>query len=184
MYLYLVRHGQTNDNFNNIVQGRVDNPLNDVGRAQAKETGLKLKSLNIPFDKLLYSPLKRAKESALIINSILNIKDYGEEFDLIEREFGNLEGLDVAYMRKIVLDPNFKKIGFETDEEIINRVKNCIDNITKQGENILIVCHSHTIKALLSYIDNKNFSFDYPLLNAQVVKIEYKDNKYTVKDII
>ena len=158
MYLYLVRHGQTDDNFKSIVQGRVDNPLNDVGRSQAKETGLKLKSLNIKFDKLLYSPLKRVKESALIINSILNIKDYGEEFDLIEREFGNLEGLDVAYMRKIVSNPNFKKIGFETDEEIINRVKSCIDKITNEGENILIVCHSHTIKALLSYIDNKNYN--------------------------
>ena len=184
MHLYMVRHGQTNDNFNNIVQGRIDNPLNEVGKAQAKETGLKLKSLNINFDKLLYSPLKRAKESAMIINSILNIKDYNEEFDLIEREFGNLEGLDVAYMRKIVQDPSFKKIGFETDEEIINRVKNCIDKITEQGENILIVCHSHTIKALLSYIDNNSFNFDYPLLNAQVVKIEYKNNKYAVKDII
>ena len=184
MHLYLVRHGQTDDNFKSIVQGRIDNPLNDVGRAQAKETGLKLKTLNIPFDKLLYSPLKRAKESASIINSILNIKDYNEEFDLIEREFGNLEGLDVAYMRKIVQDPNFKKIGFETDEEIINRVKNCIERISTQGENILIVFHSHTIKALLSFIDNKNYNFDYPLLNAQVVKIEYKNNKYTIKEII
>ena len=104
MYLYFVRHGQTDDNFKSIVQGRIDNPLNDTGRAQAKETGLKLKALNIPFDKLYTSPLKRAKESAEIINEVLNIKDMCEEFDLIEREFGNLEGLDVAYMRKIVLD--------------------------------------------------------------------------------
>jgi probable phosphoglycerate mutase/uncharacterized phosphatase len=107
-----------------------------------------------------------------------------EEFDLIEREFGNLEGLDVAYMRKIVLDPNFKKIGFEDDETIINRVKECIKRISKTGENILIVCHSHTIKAFLTYVDNSKFNFDYPLLNAQVVKIECKNDKYRVIDII
>ena len=184
MYLYLVRHGQTNDNFNNIVQGRIDNVLNDTGRAQARETGLKLKSLNVNFDKLYYSPLKRAKESAEIINEILNINDINEEFDLIEREFGNLEGLDVTCMRKIVLDPSFKKIGFEDDETIINRVKKCIDKLSKTGENILIVCHSHTIKAFMSYVDNTKYNFDYPLLNAQVVKIECKNDKYRVIDII
>lgn len=184
MHLYLVRHGQTDDNFKSIVQGRVDNVLNETGKAQARETGLKLKSLNIKFDKLYYSPLKRAKESAEIINEVLNIKDMCEEFDLIEREFGNLEGLDVAYMRKIVLDPNFKKIGFEDDETIINRVKECIEKISKTGENILIVCHSHTIKAFLTYVDNSKFNFDYPLLNAQVVKIECKNDKYRVIDII
>ena len=184
MYLYLVRHGQTNDNFKSIVQGRIDNPLNDIGRSQAKETGLKLKKLNIKFDAIYSSPLIRAKESAEIINKELNIGSVEVCFDLIEREFGNLEGLDVSYMRKICNDPSFKKVGFETDEEIINRVKNCIPKLAENKENILIVCHSHTIKALLSYIDNTKYNFDYPLLNAQVVKIEYKNDKYEVLDII
>ena len=70
MYIYLVRHGQTDDNFKSIVQGRIDNPLNDVGRNQAKATGLKLKDLNIKFDSIYSSPLIRAKESASIINFI------------------------------------------------------------------------------------------------------------------
>jgi broad specificity phosphatase PhoE len=184
MHLYLVRHGQTDDNFKSIVQGRIDNPLNDVGRSQARATGMKLRDLNIKFDHIYSSPLKRAKESASIINDILKVGEVIEYFDLIEREFGSLEGLDVSYMRSLVKDPNYKPVGFESDDVIINRVKNAVDEISKTGENILIVCHSHTIKALLSYIDNTKFNFDYPLLNAQVVKVEYKNNKYIVQDII
>ena len=184
MHLYLVRHGQTDDNFKSIVQGRIDNPLNDVGRSQARTTGIKLKDLNIKFDHVYSSPLKRAKESASIINDILNIGSVEVIDDLTEREFGNLEGLDVSYMRSLVKDPNFKPVGFESDKEIIDRVKTCVDNLVKSGENILIVCHSHTIKALLSYIDNTKFNFDYPLLNAQVVRIEYKNNNYIFQDLI
>ena len=184
MYIYLVRHGQTDDNFKSIVQGRVDNPLNDVGRGQAKATGLKLKDLNIKFDSIYSSPLIRAKESASIINSILNIGDLIVDENLTEREFGNLEGLDVSYMRWLVTRPDFKKVGYETDEEIISRVKKAVDNISKKGENILIVCHSHTIKSLLVYIDSKNYSFDYPLLNAQVVKVKVENNDYKIEEII
>ena len=87
-------------------------------------------------------------------------------------------------MRSLVKDPNFKPVGFESDEEIINRVKDFIDTIYTDGENLLLVCHSHTIKALLTYIDNKKYSFDFPLLNAQVVKIEYDGKNYKVVDII
>ena len=184
MHIYLVRHGQTDDNFKSIVQGRIDNPLNDVGRAQAKETGLKLKDLHINFDRIYSSPLIRAKESASIINNILNIGEIIVDEELTEREFGNLEGLDVSYMRWLVTNPNFKRVGYEDDEVIINRVKNAIDRISLTGNNILIVCHSHTIKSLLVYIDKEKYSFDYPLLNAQVVKIKVENNSYVVEDII
>ena len=184
MHIYLVRHGQTDDNFKSIVQGRIDNPLNDVGRGQAKATGLKLKELNIKFDYIYSSPLIRAKESASIINNELKIGDVIVDEELTEREFGNLEGLDVSYMRWLVTRPDFKKVGFETDEEIIERVKNAVDRLSKKGKNILIVCHSHTIKALLVYIDKINYSFDFPLLNAQVVKISCNKGAYKVEDII
>lgn len=184
MHIYLVRHGQTDDNFKSIVQGRIDNPLNNVGKSQAAQTGNKLKDLNIKFDYIYSSPLIRAKQSAQIINEILNIGDIIVDENLTEREFGNLEGLDVSYMRWLVTRPDFKKVGYETDEEIISRVKKAIDEISKKGENILIVCHSHTIKSLLVYIDKNNYSFDFPLLNAQVVKIRVENGCYNIEEII
>ena len=184
MYLYFVRHGQTDDNFKNIVQGRIDNPLNDIGRSQAKQTGLKLKNMNIKFDHIYSSPLIRAKESASIIAKELNNKDLTVVDGLIEREFGSLEGLDVSYMRYLVQQKDFKAENFESDEEIINRVSNCVSELTKTGENLLLVCHSHTIKAMLIYINKDKYGFDYPLSNAQVVKIKYDGKNYIIEDII
>lgn len=184
MYLYFVRHGQTDDNLNNIVQGRIDNPLNETGKNQAEEVGLKLKGLNVKFDKIYSSPLQRAITSAEIINHILKVGEVLIHQNLIEREFGHLEGLDVSYMRWLVTNPNFKPDGYETDEEIIKRVEKCARELSREGENILLVCHSHTIKALLVYINKDKYGFDYPLLNAQVVKIKYDNNKYIVEDII
>ncbi len=35
MRIYLVRHGQTDDNIKNLMQGWKDTPLNDQGRLQA-----------------------------------------------------------------------------------------------------------------------------------------------------
>lgn len=39
----VVRHGQTDWNFKKLIQGRLNNPLNDTGRSQVKQTGLVLK---------------------------------------------------------------------------------------------------------------------------------------------
>ena len=58
--IYLVRHGQTNDNKNHIIQG--NKSLNRTGRKQVKETAFSLK--DIKFDVCFCSPLKRTKQTA------------------------------------------------------------------------------------------------------------------------
>lgn len=184
MNLYLVRHGETDWNKKEIVQGRIDNPLNETGKKQALATGEKLKIMNINFDYIFSSPLIRAKESALIINNILNVKNFSVRENLTERQFGEIEGMKICEMKKIVKTFTEPPKGFETDFEIINRVQNEINEIVKMGENILIVCHSHTIKSLLVSIDPINYNFNYPLKNAEVVNIEYINNQYIIKGIL
>lgn len=184
MNLYLIRHGQTDWNIQEIVQGRIDNPLNEVGRNQAVAAGKKLKELNVKFDIIYSSPLARAKESAEIINSILYINDYRVEPDFTEREFGELEGMDCSDMRKLVASIKEKPKGYETDEEIIKRVRTKVDEIVNEGENIIIVCHSHTIKSLLISIDPINYNFMSKLDNTNIVKINYINGKYNILGII
>ena len=88
--IYLTRHGQTDWNVQKKVMGRCDEPLNENGREQARQTKELLS--NISFDLIICSPLLRAKETAQIINSDRNIKiDFDDR--IIERDFGELEGL-------------------------------------------------------------------------------------------
>lgn len=63
--LYIVRHGQTNWNVLNKIQGQADIPLDMIGISQAYE----LKKLVCPLslDLILTSPLKRAVKTAEII---------------------------------------------------------------------------------------------------------------------
>ncbi|MBT9177557.1 MAG: Phosphoserine phosphatase 1 [Firmicutes bacterium] len=62
----LVRHGETDHNKNNIMQGHLDVPLNDTGRAQAKHLARHLAS-RYRIEHIYSSPLLRAFSTAEII---------------------------------------------------------------------------------------------------------------------
>ena len=65
MLLYVIRHGETNLNINHIVQGWVDEPLNEKGRELAHVTGRAMRGIH--FDRCISSPLSRAVETAEIV---------------------------------------------------------------------------------------------------------------------
>ena len=58
----LVRHGQTDWNFQEIIQGREDIPLNEVGKKQASQSAAALQAES--WDIIISSPLIRAQETA------------------------------------------------------------------------------------------------------------------------
>lgn len=66
---YLIRHGESEDNVNNIATGWSDTPLTDTGRAQARRTGRYLSEVNFRF--FYSSDLTRAIQTANIINARL-----------------------------------------------------------------------------------------------------------------
>lgn len=56
----LVRHGETNENVQGIVQGQLDTLLNAVGVQQAQRTGAALQVE--PVTRIISSPLQRTKD--------------------------------------------------------------------------------------------------------------------------
>lgn len=83
--LYVTRHGETDWNLYGKVQGKADIELNAKGIEQAKETMEKLKEESIDF--IICSPLKRARQTAEIINLEKNIHIVFDE-RISERDFG------------------------------------------------------------------------------------------------
>lgn len=71
MDIYITRHGQTDWNVDHKVQGKADIDLNSVGIEQAKSTKQKLDNEKI--DLIICSPLKRASQTADVINNGRNI---------------------------------------------------------------------------------------------------------------
>jgi broad specificity phosphatase PhoE len=90
MELILIRHGETIWNKDGRVQGLSDIELSDVGLNQAHKLALSIQDINI---KAIYSsPMKRAYQTAQIINEIHNAPIYLEP-GLMEMDQGDFEGL-------------------------------------------------------------------------------------------
>ncbi|MBO6300185.1 MAG: histidine phosphatase family protein, partial [Lachnospiraceae bacterium] len=71
--LWFVRHGETVWNVENKICGATDSPLTELGHQQAIATAEKIKEMGIRADKILYSPLSRAKDTAVHISEICGI---------------------------------------------------------------------------------------------------------------
>lgn len=71
MNIYVVRHGQDEDNANGILNGHRDMPLTELGKEQAKQLAQKIKDTNIVFDKAYSSPLQRAYITGKTITDVL-----------------------------------------------------------------------------------------------------------------
>ncbi len=89
MNLYVIRHGQTEWNVMKKMQGSIDIPLNKKGIKQAYITKKNLDHISI--DVIFCSPLKRAKQTAEIINKGRNLEIIYDE-RLKERNYGEFEG--------------------------------------------------------------------------------------------
>ena len=85
-HLYFVRHGQTVWNVENKICGATDIALTDLGHQQALDTGRKMVEQSIQADQILYSPLIRARDTALHISEITGIEAM-EEPRLTEQNF-------------------------------------------------------------------------------------------------
>jgi 2,3-bisphosphoglycerate-dependent phosphoglycerate mutase len=109
--LFLVRHGQSEWNSQNRFTGWVDVNLSDQGRAEAKKSGEMLNALNINIDFFYTSFLRRAINTLEIILGEIN-KDninYIKAWELNERHYGSLTGLDKDEVKKKLGEELFKK---------------------------------------------------------------------------
>ncbi len=94
--LYLVRHGQTEENAAHILQGHMPGHLSHEGIAQAQALRDELK--NIRFDALLCSDLKRCMDTAMILNEPHGLPLESTPL-LRERDWGPFTGMDILKAR-------------------------------------------------------------------------------------
>ncbi len=183
MKICLVRHGETDFNKKTLIQGHTDNPLNDTGLAQARATAKWFVENDPSFDVIIASNLSRAKDTANIIATAINYEGIIEENEgFIERNFGKLEGTLISDEFYNILYTDFS-YEFEKNEEICGRTMTALNDVVQRhkDKNILIVCHAHTIKSIISSID-ESYDFRLSLVNCSVNYIEY-DGKFRISKI-
>jgi broad specificity phosphatase PhoE len=164
--IYYVRHGLTQWNVEQRLQGRKDIPLNDQGRAQALHCGEILRQL---LDRdaadpasIVYvsSPLIRARETMELMRSALGLDPsrYEIEGRLAEISFGEWEGLTYAEILardKALLDERerdkweFLPPRGESYAQLMRRVEAWY---VRQNANTVVAAHGGTARALIAHL--------------------------------
>ncbi|WP_237233102.1 histidine phosphatase family protein [Rothia nasisuis] len=155
--IMLIRHGQTDWNKNHLMQGSSDIPLNETGRAQAHQTADSLKARGLEFDVIVSSPLSRAKETADIIGAAFGLTVGATYEGLIERGYGEAEGLDIsAEARK---EPDAFYSGVESERSVYVRGIRVLRQIARDypGQRVIAVSHGSLIRRTLSATHGREF---------------------------
>jgi probable phosphoglycerate mutase len=102
--VYFVRHGQTDWNAENRLQGQADIELNALGREQATQNGRKLAGL-IPDPKafdFVASPMKRTRATMELVRAAMGLDPYAYRTDprLVEVNFGDWQGFTYAELEQ------------------------------------------------------------------------------------
>lgn len=143
---YMIRHGQTEANATRIMAGSVDSPLTAIGRQQALEASKVVAALDVKPAAIFHSNLSRARDTALTINTALNVPTHEDE-NLAEIHAGVLEG--APYEECIQLFESWPHVeGGEHPQNFFERVrKGKSDAIDQFDEPVLIVCHGGVMRA-------------------------------------
>lgn len=146
--LVLVRHGQTDWNLQGRIQGRSDVPLNDVGRAQALDAGLRLVADR--YDAIVSSPLIRAAETARIIGEQIGIAEVELLDALVERDYGAAEGMTGSEI-EAAFGPDRIVPGRERRSAVVARVRPALIELAERrpDQSIIVVSHGGVIGSLV-----------------------------------
>ena len=158
--LYIVRHGETEWNIENKLQGWMDSALTNKGIEHSLRLQKRLEPVN--FTIIYSSPSGRAVHTANLIKGLQNIEIIPVEH-LKEIHLGSWEGKTHDEVK--LLEPehyeNFWNAPHlyvadtgETFEQLHQRVKNFLSSLVAKhtNGNILIVTHTVFIKMLLAYV--------------------------------
>ncbi|MGB3910025.1 MAG: histidine phosphatase family protein [Pseudolysinimonas sp.] len=148
MIVAFIRHGQTEWNRRGLLQGSSDIPLNETGREQAHHAFMTLRSR--PWDAVVSSPLQRARETAQIIAEGLDIPLGTAYPQLIERDYGPLEGTSAAAAIERWPDRDYP--GAEALDAVATRGEAALAAIARDIPDgaVLVVCHGTIIRYTLA----------------------------------
>lgn len=147
--LILIRHGRTDANRRQLLQGHLDNPLDDVGRSQAAQIARRIGHI----DRLVSSPLLRARETSEFLTMPFEIDNRW-----IEVNFGDYDGLPLSSISSTEwhrwrTDATFAPPSGESQLAVFERVQeSCTElSASARSENIAIVSHVSPIKAAIAW---------------------------------
>lgn len=195
--VYLIRHGETEDNKNKIFQGWRDSILTDAGHNQAQKLANNFSGKNI--SAIYTSDLKRTCETAKYLEEKLGLKAKKSKA-LREHNLGLFEGWewqsDLNEMLKDLWKEylsarekgnlKWNKHNGESLYEFQERVRKFFKYLDKNHDkdNVILVTHGGTKNRILEVLEIKPTEEEYiPFENTSVTTLIKKGSSYTIKKI-
>lgn len=181
--IYIIRHGKTEMNRANVLQGRSDLPLNEEGVRQAEAAAEKLRG--VAFSHVFTSPLARAVQTARIVapGTAPIVDDR-----LTEMDYGPYEGMDLkdpapelrAFFSDFVHNPAPE--GMEPLASVAARVGEFLEEVRHLPGNILISTHAIAMKGALECLtpDSKGGYWSKYIGNCAIYVAENADGRIGV----
>lgn len=193
MSLIVMRHGETLFNKMGVLAGWTNVALSNLGKQQVIRTIPVLKSVNI--QKIFTSDQQRTIETANIIKKELQKNNPIVSSEALkERHYGILTGKSKSELNNLYSPQTVQswRRGYydrppygENLEDVKMRVSNyyqanikpCLEN----QQNILVVSHSNTLRALFVHLklkDEKTIE-NFDIKNCQIIHIDWKNCKFS-----
>ena len=176
MKLYVVRHGETIENANNCLVGRLYTSLTEKGINQAKQVSEYFKDKNI--DLIVSSPLDRCKKTAEIISQNKIPIIYSDS--LLGRDHCEFTGKprdSIDFDEYWNYNKNIQYKKAESVRQLYDRVAKLIEELkmTYKDKNIIIVTHSGIMRVLYYYfkgIPKDGILSEITIKNCEVFEYE------------
>ncbi|MBK9181149.1 MAG: histidine phosphatase family protein [Acidimicrobiales bacterium] len=150
--LILVRHGRTAANAGGLLLGRLDPPLDEVGRRQAEALAAALPA----GARLVSSPLRRARQTAEAIAAGGTPVEIDDRW--VELDYGEYDGVPLGDVPSEVwarwrAEPGFAPSGGESLADLGTRVRAACDDLVPvaSGADVVVVSHVSPIKAAVAW---------------------------------
>jgi 2,3-bisphosphoglycerate-dependent phosphoglycerate mutase len=166
--LVLTRHGQSEWNLKNLFTGWKDVDLTEVGIAEAKAAGRKLKAQGITFDVGFTSDLKRAQRTMTLMleemgqagipvikNVALNERDYGDLSGLNKDDARERWGAEKVHIWRRSYDvppPGGESLRDTAARVLPYYIQEILPRVLR-GQRVLVTAHGNSLRALLMVLD-------------------------------
>lgn len=193
----LIRHARTEWNRQKRIQGQTDNPLCHEGVTEAQGWGESLvrNSTTTRWDRIVTSPLLRARQTAEALNASLQIPISTDE-RLREQHWGKWEGYTIKELRARTYGEvekqeargwEFTPTGGEPRSAVRDRMFAALTALvtTYSGEHLLLVTHLSCIKCVVhTLLEQQGIPVSPdPLKKHGLHRLQWENDTFTIQDI-
>lgn len=174
--LILLRHGRTAANAQHLLQGHADWPLDEVGERQARAAVQAVGRV----DRVISSPLQRARQTAALFGTPIEVDDRWIEMDFGVFDRRPLDDVEREVGGSWYGNPEFTIPGGESTMDVVKRVWPACEELMEAAteQDVAVVSHVAPIKAAVGWAlgNFTEMSFRSHLSVASVCRITMTRN--------